>query len=293
MSDSQKPIDEISGTQTTGHEWDGIKELNTPLPRWWLWLFYATVVFSVIYMILFPSIPLINQATPGLLGYSSRGNLHERMSQVAADRESTNEQLAAMNFQEIVDDPTMFDFAMRGGEAAYKLHCVQCHGSGAQGSQEYGYPNLNDDAWLWGGTHEDILYTITHGVRNADDPQARSSMMPAYGVQGLLTRDEIGDTAEYVLSLSGREHDAARAENGAEIYAANCAACHGADGKGQEILGAPNLVDALWLYGGSREAIVAQIYEPQHGVMPPWGERLDEATRKKLAVYVHARGGGQ
>ncbi len=293
MSKADKPIDEVSGTATTGHEWDGIKELNTPLPRWWLWLFYATIVISVIYMILFPAIPLVNQATPGLLGFSSRQNVHAELERVAATRVTMNDQIAAASFEEIQGDPTMFDFAVRGGEAAFKLHCVQCHGSGAQGSQEYGYPNLNDDAWLWGGSFDAIHYTIAHGVRNADDPQARSSLMPAYGENGLLSRTQIGNVADYVLSLSGKDHDAAKAEAGAEIYAAQCAACHGPAGKGQPILGAPNLTDALWLYGGTRDQIVAQIYDPRHGVMPPWGDKLDEATLKKLTVYVHALGGGE
>jgi len=291
--DHKNEIDQTTGTETTGHEWDGIKELNTPLPRWWLWLFYATVIFAVIYMIFFPSIPLWNQATPGLLGYSSRQNVEQTMAAVAESREGINQEIAESSFPEIQANATLFDFAQRGGAAAFKLHCVQCHGSGAQGSQELGYPNLNDDAWLWGGTLGDIYTTISHGVRNDTHPDARFSEMPAYGEMGMLTRAQISDVADYVLSLSGRDHDAEGAARGEEIYTTQCAACHGADGSGNTELGAPRLNDALWLYGGGHDAIMAQVYKPRMGVMPPWDPYFDDATRKKLAIYVHTLGGGQ
>ena len=289
---SKKEIDEPTGTETTGHEWDGIRELNTPLPRWWLWLFYATVIWAFGYMILYPSIPLLSQGTPGVLGYSSRQQVEDDLIRVTESRSELDSQIASMPIDDVAADATLADYARRSGASAYKIVCVQCHGSGAQGSQEHGYPNLNDDAWIWGGTLTDIYTTITHGVRNEVDPDARATMMPAFG-EGILNRQQISDVADYVLSLSGRDHDAAAAERGAPVYAQQCAACHGADGGGNTALGAPRLNDALWLYGGSHAALVAQITHPRLGVMPPWAPHFDDATRKKLAIYVHSLGGGQ
>lgn len=293
MSANQPDIDDVSGIETTGHEWDGIRELNNPLPRWWLIIFYATIVFAVVYWVLYPSIPLVNQATPGVLGYSSRQAVEDDVAMVAASRTELDDQIASQSFEDILADPALSDYARRSGASAFKIVCVQCHGSGAAGSQELGYPNLNDDAWLWGGSLDDIYHTISHGVRNDEDPDARVSMMPAYGVLGMLDRRQISDVAWYVLSLSGKSDDAQAAARGKEIFEAQCAACHGADGGGDPTLGAPRLSDALWLYGESHAQIAAQINNPRMGVMPPWAERFDEATRKKLALYVHSLGGGQ
>lgn len=293
MSQQKKPIDEPTGTETTGHVWDGIRELNTPLPRWWLYLLYATIVWALIYMVLYPAIPLLDRAWPGILGYSSREQVEEELVRVSAGREELNVEIAAASFDEIMADPVLFDYARRSGESAFKLVCVQCHGSGLEGSQELGYPNLNDDAWLWGGAPEAIYHTIAHGVRNGEDPKARNSAMPAYGATGILNRQQISDVAHYVLSLSMAEHDEEAAARGQPIYAAQCAACHGPTGDGNTLLGAPRLNDPIWLYGGSHAQIAAQIANPRMGVMPAWSERFDEATLKKLTLYVHSRGGGQ
>ncbi len=289
----KKPIDEPTGTETTGHVWDGIRELNTPLPRWWLWLFYATIIWAVGYMVLYPSIPLLSQGTPGLLGYSSREALQDDLIRVSESRSELDSQIASASLPDIAANPTLADYARRSGASTFKLACVQCHGSGAAGSQELGYPNLNDDAWLWGGTLDDIYATITHGVRNETDADTRTSLMPAYGELGLLSSKQISEVADYVLSLSGKDHDAAAAAAGAPIFEAQCAACHGADGGGNPSLGAPRLNDAIWLYGGTHDAIVAQVTRPRMGVMPAWSPHFDDATRKKLAIYVHSLGGGQ
>ena len=293
MSDARRTVDEPTGTETTGHEWDGIRELDTPMPRWWLWILYATIVWAIGYMILYPAVPLLERAWPGLLEYSSRQELEGEIARVAASRGELDARIAAASFEEIRADPVLLDYAQRSGASAFKLVCVQCHGSGAVGSQDLGYPNLNDDAWLWGGTLDAIFHTISHGVRNSEDPQARNSPMPAYGTLGILTRQQIGDVADYVLSLSAADHDAEAAARGAETFRAQCAACHGAGGEGNPELGAPRLSDPIWLYGGTREEIAAQVREPQHGAMPPWAQRFDEATRKQLAIYVHSLGGGQ
>ena len=280
--------DEITGTETTGHEWDGIKELNTPLPRWWLWTFYATVVWGAAYTIAYPAWPLINEATGGLLGYSTRGALHDTLEARDAAQQPFVERIAALEMEEIAADAELARFARAGGAALFRNHCSQCHGSGAAGAP--GYPNLLDDAWLWGGTPEEIRYTVAHGIRNEADPDARYSEMPAFGADGILSDEQIATVADYVLSLST---DTPATEEGRQIYAENCAACHGEDGSGNDDLGAPNLADAIWLYGGDRESVISSIADPQNGVMPPWGDRLTEAEVKQVALYVHGLGGGE
>ena len=286
MSDFEK--DEVSGVETTGHAWDGVKELNNPLPRWWLSIFYATVVWAVGYCILYPAWPLVETTTKGVLGYSSRAEVQQSLVELNERRAPWRDRIAAADLDAIIGDEELLRFARRAGGAAFQLHCSQCHGSGAQGAP--GYPNLNDDSWLWGGTLEEIHFTITHGVRNGGD-EARDSEMPAFGED--LSAEETEATAAYVLKLGGLEHDAALAQKGATIFEENCAACHGESGEGDQSLGAPKLADAIWLLAGDQEGIVSQIKNPKHGVMPSWGDKLDAVTVKELAVYVHTLGGGQ
>ena len=283
--------DEITGTATTGHEWDGIKELNTPLPKWWIYTFYGTVIWALAYTVAYPAWPLINGATPGLLGYSSRADVAQDIAAAKTAQGAQLEKIAATNVEDILKDQELLAFARSGGAAAFKVNCVQCHGSGAAGSP--GYPNLNDDDWLWGGTAEDIHTTLQNGIRYTLNGDTRDSQMPAFGVDGLLTPEQIGDVANHVVSLSGGAADAAAAARGADLYAENCASCHGEDGKGMRELGGPNLADAIWLFGGTVDEVKAQIHKPRHGVMPAWSGRLDEATIKQLAVYVHTLGGGE
>ncbi len=287
----KKEIDEISGTETTGHEWDGIKELNTPLPRWWLWIFYGTVIWAIGYMIAMPSIPLINGAYKGVLGFSSRANV---VSDIEAAKAAQSEFIAKIEETELADivaDEELARFARAGGESAFKVNCSQCHGSGAQGS--YGYPNLNDDEWIWGGTIDDIYNIITNGARYDANEDTLISEMPAFGADELLDPDEIRAVANYVASISGDEADSALLESGAQIYADNCAACHGESGEGVAVLGGPPLNNAIWLYEGGVDAIIEQINQPKHGVMPAWNDKLDDVTIKQLAVYVYSLGGGQ
>lgn len=288
---SEKQTDEITGTETTGHEWDGIKELNTPLPRWWVWTFYATVIWGIGYMIAYPAVPLITEATSGLLGYSSRAAVFEQIEAAKADQAQYLDRINEAGLDEIRADSDLLFFAMAGGRSAYAVNCSQCHGSGAAGGK--GYPNLNDDEWLWGGTPEAIYETLKHGIRFEADFDTRFSEMPAFGRDELLTREEIEQVTDYTLSLSGADHDAASAAAGEILYVDNCAACHGDTGDGDPEQGAPALNDAIWLYGETRDEILTQIDEPKHGVMPGWVDRLDDATLKKLAVYVHALGGGE
>jgi cytochrome c oxidase cbb3-type subunit 3 len=283
--------DDVTGTEMTGHEWDGIRELNTPLPRWWLWTFYGTIVWALGYMVAYPAWPLITSATSGVLGYSSRAEVAKDIADAKAAQSQWLDKIKAANLVDIEKNTELLQFASAGGAAAFKVNCVQCHGSGAAGSA--GYPNLNDDDWLWGGTIEQIHTTLQNGVRYTSNSDTRDSQMPAFGADGLLKPEQITDTANFVLKLSGQEHDAAAAGRGEAVFAENCAACHGAAGEGNKELGSPKLTDAIWLYGSGLKAIAQQITKPRHGVMPAWSHRLDETTIKQLAVYVHSLGGGE
>ena len=288
MSD-HKEIDQATGTDTTGHEWDGIKELNTPLPRWWLWTFYGTIVWALGYMVAYPAWPLLTEATAGVLGYSSRGEVAQEIDRFRAMNAPLDEGLVSAELTEIAAHPELGPYAINGGAAVFRTYCAQCHGSGAAGAK--GYPNLLDDDWLWGGDIEAIHVTIAHGIRNDQDPDARFSEMPAYDDQ--LSDEEIAAVVQHVLSLSGAEHDATAAAAGAEVFADNCAACHGDGGEGNVDLGAPNLSDAIWLYGGSPETIEETVRYSRAGAMPPWAGRLTEAQIRQVAVYVHSLGGGE
>lgn len=287
-----KPVDKFEGDpNTTGHQWDGIEEFDNPMPRWWLWTFYATIVFSIGYIIWYPSIPLLDGSTKGLSGETTRSLLAEEMQAVQSARAATVERLAAADLETIRADADLSRFANAGGSSIFKVYCTQCHGSGAAGSP--GYPNLNDDDWLWGGDLESIYLTIKHGVRSTDDDDTRESEMPAFGADELLENEDIDAVTEFVLKISDREHQADLAAAGLEVYNDNCSACHGSDGKGDREFGAPNLADAIALYGTSRSQLKAQINKPKHGVMPPWGEKLGETGVKQLAIYVHGLGGGE
>lgn len=287
----KKEIDEVSGVETTGHEWDGIKELNNPLPRWWLWTFYACIIWALAYTVFYPAWPGITGATAGILGWSSRADLAEEVETAKAAQAVYLDKLAATDITQVSADPDMVQFASAGGASMFKVYCVQCHGSGAQGGP--GYPNLNDDSWIWGGTIEDIYTTLMHGVRYAADEDTRISDMPAFGRDEILPREDIDNVAWYVRKLSGQDYEEANAAAGETIFADNCAACHGDNGEGMPELGAPRLNDAIWLYGGTHADIVAQVSSPRQGVMPAWSGRLGETSVKQLAVYVHGLGGGQ
>jgi len=280
--------DEVTGTETTGHDWDGIKELDTPLPRWWLWTLYACIVWGIGYTIAYPAWPLVASTTQGVLGYSSRAELHAAVADHAEGQKIYTDRIAAMEMDAIAADEDLAQFARAGGAAVFRTNCSQCHGSGATGSK--GYPNLQDDDWLWGGTAEDIRLTIAHGIRFTEDDDTRVSEMPAFGRDEILTKAEITAVADHVLSLSGQ---GSTTEEGRAIFADNCAACHGENGEGQPALGAPNLGDAVWLYGGDPDTVIATITRSRAGVMPAWAHRLSESQIRQVALYVHDLGGGE
>ncbi|MDP1729982.1 MAG: cytochrome-c oxidase, cbb3-type subunit III [Devosia sp.] len=287
---SEKEIDEVSGIETTGHEWDGIKELNNPLPRWWLWTFYGCIIWALGYTVLYPAWPLLSSATTGVLGYSSRADLAAKLVTAKAAQGDLLSRIETTEVADIVGNEELARFARAGGRSAFKVYCSQCHGTGAEGAA--GYPNLNDDDWLWGGTVDQIYATISHGVRSTTDADTRFNEMPNFGTDALLTNTEIDTVAKQIASLSGIEGGVASPE-GAQLFADNCAACHGDTGTGNAELGGPSLADPIWLYGGTLDAIKAQVQKPRHGMMPAWSTKLGDPTVKQLAVYVHGLGGGQ
>ena len=287
---------------TTGHVWDGIEELNNPLPRWWVWVFYLTIIWAVGYAIAYPAWPLITGATPGLLGASTRADVAAEIKRFDDANAGIKARLVAADLAAIAKDEALKQFAMSAGAAVFRTNCATCHGAGAGGVQGKGYPNLLDNDWLWGGDLEAIHTTISHGIRNSTDPDARYSEMPKFGADELLTREQIAQVVEYVLKISGQEHDAALATEGQKVFVTDdtCTSCHGADGTGNRDLGAPNLTDAIWLYGSDRETINTTVSQARFGVMPNWGyggegakPRLTEDQIRAVAVYVHALGGGE
>jgi cytochrome c oxidase cbb3-type subunit 3 len=288
---TSKRIDEPTGVETVGHEWDGIEELNNPLPRWWLITFYLCIAFAIGYVIVYPAIPLLGKGTEGLWGWTSRGAL---AGELKAERAAHAPVLAALNglpIEQLPQNAGLMRNAIAGGRAAFRVNCVQCHGSGAAGG--VGYPNLNDDDWLWGGNLKEIEFTITNGIRQPGHDATRMSQMPNFGKDGILNAAQIADVVSHVRTLSGKEAASAASARGAELFTANCAVCHGPDGKGLRAFGAPNLADAIWLYGGTREKVTGSVAAAHYGVMPAWGSRLDPATIKMLAAYVHSLGGGE
>jgi cytochrome c oxidase cbb3-type subunit 3 len=290
-ADSKRPVDAVTGTETTGHEWDGIRELNTPLPRWWLWLFYITIIWSIGYWIAYPAWPLLTTNTQGLLNWNSRAAIATDLAALRAQRGAMGERIAAASLDEILADPKLLDFARAQGRTAFADNCAPCHGAGGGGAK--GYPNLNDDDWLWGGKLDDIAFTIRHGIRSTDD-KTRPGSMPAFGRDKILERPAILAVADYTRSLSGLPVAAdANLALGKKVFAENCAACHGDNGKGNREIGSPDLTDQIWLYGPGRDIIVEGLTNGRGAVMPHWSPRLDDTTIKALAVYVHTLGGGQ
>lgn len=284
MSD-KKEIDQHSGIETTGHEWDGIRELNLPAPRWWLIVFAISCVWAVGYWLVYPAWPTLSGNTKGSAGWTQYKKLAEEQAEIIAQRGEFAVKIKAHSLEEIQKDPELYAFAVAGGKTMFKENCAACHGTGAAGGR--GYPNLNDDDWLWGGDLESIYHTIKVGIRSTHE-DTRSSQMPAFA--GVLKHGEVRNIAKHVLSLSGKNPENME---GKALFATNCASCHGAEGEGGRAFGAPNLADAIWLYGGDEASIMQQVTAPRHGVMPAWESRLPEATIKQLSIYVHSLGGGE
>ena len=273
--------DSVTGQETTGHVWDNIRELNNPLPTWWLWTFYATIVFGIVWMVIYPSLPFWR----GTSGWIAREAVVAEVAAAQARNAPMMARLREATPAQIAADPEMRAFATAGGRVAFANNCAACHGAGGQGALG-GYPALVDDDWLWGGSMEAIQATIRHGIRNTEDDEARASVMPRFGADGMLNNAQIGDVAEFVLSLSGRSNDAAAAGRGQTIFAENCVACHGENGAGNVGTGAPSLAGGRWIYGGDRATVLATIHGGRQGVMPAWADRLSAAEINLLAVFV-------
>ena len=278
-------IDELTGRETRGHDLDGIEELNNPMPRWWLISFYLLIIWGIGYTIAYPAWPMISGATKGLLGYSTRGEVAADISAHEAANAELVPALLAQNMGDFDPQSDLHRYAAARGGAVFRAQCSQCHGAGAAGGE--GYPNLLDNDWLWGGSLEDVAYSIRHGIRNQTDDDARYSEMPAF--KDILEAEQIEAIAAFIPTLTQADWES---EVGI-LFTDNCASCHGDQGAGDRALGAPNLADALWLYGGDQESLVETITYSRFGVMPAWGQRLSEEDVRAVATYVHALGGGE
>ncbi|HVB69838.1 MAG TPA: cytochrome-c oxidase, cbb3-type subunit III [Acetobacteraceae bacterium] len=283
--------DAVTGRETTGHEWDGLRELNTPLPKWWIYTWLACIAWAIGYCVLYPSVPYGTGYYHGLLGYSSRTHVAHEVAEVAAERDVYMKRIAAAPFAAILKDPQLMQVAETVGAITFAENCAPCHGQGGAG--RIGYPALAAGAWIWGGTLPEIQQTVTDGIRSAD-PDARQSQMPPFGTSGMLSPAQIQSVADFVWSrFYGHVTPGQDVSPGAKIFAANCAVCHGDAGQGNRAVGAPRLASRVHLYGDLRAAIVRQVTDPHSGVMPNWNVRLDPATIKAVAIYVHSLGGGE
>jgi cytochrome c oxidase cbb3-type subunit 3 len=291
VAEEHKEIDALTGTATTGHEWDGLRELNTPLPRWWLWLFYITIVWAIGYWIVYPAWPLLTNSTQGAFGWHARSAVESDLDGLKKLRGPMMDKLATASLQDIVNDPQLLDFARAQGRTAFADNCAPCHGAGGGGAK--GYPNLNDDDWLWGGKLSAIEQTIRHGARSGDKDDHEGNM-PAFGRDGTLKPNEISAVADFVRSLSGLPTEpGVDLALGKKVFADNCSVCHGPEGKGNREVGAPNLTDKIWLYGPDKATIMQGIQNGRGGTMPAWQGRLSDPIIKALTVYVYSFGGGE
>lgn len=277
-------VDELTGRKTMGHDFDGIEELNTPMPRWWLITFYVTIVWGIGYTIAFPAWPMISGATAGLLGYSTRAEVVAQLDAHEAANADLVSELLDVDLADFDPQTDLHRYAVARGAAVFRAQCSQCHGAGAAGAK--GYPNLLDNDWLWGGDLDAIAQSVRHGIRNETDEDARWSQMPAFGE--ILEPSQIEALADFIPTLPD-----GTAEPGATLFADNCASCHGEAGGGDREQGAPNLGDSIWLYGADRDTLIETITYARYGVMPAWGQRLSEEDVRAVSTYVHALGGGE
>ncbi|CCQ72123.1 cytochrome-c oxidase, cbb3-type subunit III [Magnetospira sp. QH-2] len=283
---AQPERDALTGTETTGHEWDGIRELNTPLPKWWVYVWFATIIWAIGYYVVYPSWPTMNDYVKGMWNYSSRAQHDQHMMAVKESQASWAGKFESTSVTEVYNDNTLRSYAMAGGQFLFNENCAPCHGANGQGNP--GYPVLADDDWLWGGSLEAIETTIRYGIRSGHDEE-RANEMPAFGADELLSADQLAQMTDYVLNLAGQ----GGSDAGKDLFIEQCASCHGEDGKGMTDLGGPNLADGIWLFDGGKEGIMAQLNKPTHGVMPAWEGRLSNVAIKQLAIYVSTLGGGQ
>ncbi|WP_206530232.1 cytochrome-c oxidase, cbb3-type subunit III [Nordella sp. HKS 07] len=283
--------DPITGRTTTGHEWNGIEELNTPVPRVVLFFLITTTLFAIGYWILMPAWPLGTTYTKGLLGIDQREIVARQVAEAHQERAPWTDKIATMDFAAIKSDPELMGRVTLAGRTLFEDNCAACHGVKATGGP--GFPNLAAKSWLWGGGPDKIAETIRVGI-NSTNEGTRVSQMTAFGRDGVLTPAQIGDVVTYVRSLSGLVGDdpaaAPAIQAGKEVFAANCVSCHGDDAKGKQDMGAPNLTDKYWIYGGDLESVFTSVYSGRQGHMPHWDTRLSPVDIKILALYVDGLG---
>ena len=282
--------DPVTGRVTTGHEWNGIEELETPIPRVVFFFLIVTTLFAIGYWILMPAWPLGVTYTKGLLGIDQRQVVMRQVEDAAVLRAAWTERVAGADFAEIAADETLMQHVRDTGRTLFIDNCAACHGTRGTGGP--GFPDLSAKAWLWGGDPETLAETIRVGINSSSD-ETRISQMLAFGRDGMLGGEEIRSAAAYVRSLSDLplgEADRARIEAGKEVFDANCASCHGEDAKGSVDVGAPDLTDATWIYGSGAQAVFTSIYSGRQGHMPHWEGRLSPVDIKLLALYVGTLG---
>ncbi len=286
---SVKERDPLTGHQTTGHEWNGITELNTRVPRAVWWAIGITHVWALLIWLLYPTWPLFFTYTKGLLGVDQQEQVEENVRELRLARADWVDAIERLSFDEIRADSNLMNIVAKTGPVLFADNCSGCHGAKAQGGP--GFPTLSDLDWLWGGEDETIMETLRVGI-NAPHPETRVSQMMSFGRDGILTREEIRTVIDYVMSLSnpGAEVDPVRLAAGASLFADNCAGCHGEDAKGVRELGAPNLTDGVWLYGGDATTLFHTIHDGRQGWMPAWEDRMSLADRKILTIYIRELG---
>jgi len=291
LKNQKKDIDKITGIETTGREWDGLKELNNPLPKWWATIFFISCIWALIYWVIYPSWPIIfgegeRGGTIGVIEWTQYNKLEEDIKKIKEIKKEYMEEFRESSYEEIFENEKIYAFSVAGGESSFKNYCATCHGIGGGGKMSY--PNLNDDDWIWGGSLEEIEKTIKYGIR-ADHEESSSSEMPSF--RDAFTEEQIEELARYILIINDNESDTIPI---AELFRESCGMCHSDDGSGNKEVGGPNIVDNIWLHSsGDMNGITNQIKQPKHGIMPAWIERLDEDTIRQLTVYVYSLGGGE
>lgn len=279
--------DPHTGYLTTGHEWNGIKELNTPVPRPVYFFLITTALFALGYWILFPAWPLGASYTRGLLGIDQRTSVNEALQHAAQDRATWTKRIEAESYQAIQADPALMTVVRQTGHTLFGDNCAVCHGTNARGRK--GFPDLTTESWLWGGDPESIAETIRVGI-NSTHPDTRVAQMLAFGRDKILSRTDVENVVGYVQSLShaaaARQIPADRLAAGQKAFADNCASCHGDDGKGKTDVGAPDLTDRNWIYGGDAQSLFTTVWHGRQGHMPTWENRLSALDRKILALYL-------
>ncbi len=285
---------ESNKSNTTNHKWDNISEYDIPTPRWWLTTWLICIIWAFIYWIFYPSWPSIKGNLKGSLNWTAKSQLNTKQQENLLLKKDKLDLIARNNFENIKQDQELYQFAISGGEALFKENCAACHGSAGQGGK--GYPNLNDDDWLWGGKIEDIYQTLLYGIRSGHE-KARQNQMPSFGKDKILNKEQINLLADYLIALSNNQKEPdpvdSKTINAGKIFVENCSSCHGKNAEGNTKIGAPRLNDKIWLYGGDKESIIYTIYNARAGVMPYWSHRLDDVSIKQLSLYVHSLGGGE